>query len=181
ACLGFEVPRSRGLEVIAPRDPATARLRYLAGFLLGLSAACRPVALLVVLALAIAMRSWRLIAGAIVPIIVVLIVNFSLTRELTLMDPGTVFYEGMNPNAAGYEGVQPRIVNDLERQSRDPDYLHVAYRVVAARALGHSVTRAESNRFWTMKALAFVRAYPIESLLLTARQFSLVLHSYAAL
>ncbi|PYQ60522.1 MAG: hypothetical protein DMF58_07795 [Acidobacteria bacterium] len=44
-----------------------AVLHLLAGFLLGLSAACRPVALLVVIAIAIAMRSWRLIAGAIVP------------------------------------------------------------------------------------------------------------------
>jgi hypothetical protein len=152
----------------------------LAGFLLGLSAACRPVALLVVIALAIAMRSWRLVAGAAVPVIALLIINVSLTREFTLMDPGTVLYEGMNPNAAGYEGVQPRIVNDLERQSRDPDYLHVAYRVIAARALGHPVTRAESNRFWTAKALAFMRAYPAAALRLTARKFYFAIHSYDA-
>ena len=159
-------------------QPRAAVLHFLAGFLLGLSAACRPVALLVVIAIAIAMRSWRLIAGAIVPIIVILIVNLSLTGEITLMDPGTVFYEGTNSNAAGYEGVQPRIVNDLERQSRDPDYLHVAYRVVAAKALGHPVTRAESNRYWTAKALAFVRAYPLAALRLTARKFYFALQSY---
>ena len=153
---------------------------FVAGFLLGLSAACRPVALLVVVALAIAMRSWRIVAGAIVPVAVILIVNFSLTHEFTLMDPGTVFYEGMNPNAAGYEGVQPRIVNDLERQSREPDYLHVAYRVVAAEALGRPVTRAESNRYWTGKAFAFARAYPIAALRLTARKFYFALHSYEA-
>ncbi len=157
-----------------------AVLHLLAGLLLGLSAACRPVAILVVIALAIAMRSWRLVAGAIVPIIVILIVNFSLTREITLMDPGTVFYESMNPNAAGYEGVQPRLVNDLERQSRDPDYLHVAYRIIAARALGHPLTRAESNRYWTAKALSFARAYPIAALRLTARKFYFALHTYDA-
>lgn len=151
-----------------------------AGFLLGLSATCRPVALLVAIALAIAMRSWRIIAAAIVPIIVIIIVNISLTGEITLMDPGTVFYEGMNPNAIGYEGVQPRIVNDLERQSREPDYLHVAYRLVAARALGHPVTRAESNRYWTGKALAFARAYPLAALRLTARKFYFAIHSYEA-
>ncbi|PYQ60521.1 MAG: hypothetical protein DMF58_07790 [Acidobacteria bacterium] len=104
--------------------------------------------------------------------------NRALTGEITLMDPGTVFYEGTNSNAAGYEGVQPRIVNDLERQSRDPDYLHVAYRVVAAKALGHPVTRAESNRYWTAKALAFVRAYPLAALRLTARKFYFALQSY---
>ena len=152
----------------------------LAGLFLGLSATCRPVAMLAAIGLAIVCKSWRIIAGAIVPIIVLLIVNYSLTRELTLMDPGTVFYEGMNPNATGYEGVQPRIVNDLERQSRDPDYLHVAYRIVAAQSLGHPVTRAESNRYWTGKALAFVRAYPLAALRLTARKFYFALHSYDA-
>jgi hypothetical protein len=153
---------------------------FVAGFLLGLSAACRPVALLAIIALSVAMRSWRIVAGGIVPIIVILIVNFSLTGEITLMDPGTVFYEGMNPGAAGYEGVQPRIVNDLERQSREPDYLHVAYRVVAAQSLGHPVTRAESNRYWTGKALAFAREYPMVALRLSARKLYFALHSYEA-
>jgi hypothetical protein len=86
----------------------------------------------------------------------------------------------MNPSAGGYEGVQPRIVNDLERQSRDPDFLHVAYRIVAARALGHPITRAESNRYWTGKAIAFARAYPIAALRLTARKIYFALHSYDA-
>jgi hypothetical protein len=152
----------------------------LAGFLLGLSAVSRPVALLVIVALAIWFRSWRIVAGAIAPIVVILVVNFSLTGEVTLMDPGTVFYEGMNPSATGYEGVQPRIVNDLERQSRDPDYLHVAYRVVAAQALGHRVTRAESNRYWAGKALAFARTYPAAAARLTAKKFYFALHSYEA-
>ncbi len=152
----------------------------LSGFLLGLSAACRPVAIVVVAGLALVRRSWRIVAGAAIPIVTIVIINFTLTGELALMDPGTVFYEGMNPNAAGYEGVQPRIVNDLERQSRDPDFLHVAYRIVAARAHGHPVTRAESNRYWTGKALAFVRAYPMAALRLTARKFYYGLHSYDA-
>ncbi len=180
ACLGFEVSGSRGLGVNAPRDRATTRLRYLSGVLLGLSATCRPVAILAIVGLAIVCRSWRIIAGGAVPVVIILAVNFGLTGEVTLMDPGTVFYEGMNPNAAGYEGVQPRIVNDLERQSRDPDFLHVAYRIVAARALGHPVTRAESNRYWTGKAIAFARAYPIAALRLTARKLYFALHSYDA-
>ena len=177
AALAFLVEDSR------PRlsgQRGAAVLHYLSGFLLGLSAACRPVAILVVAGLAAVRRSWRIVAGAAIPIVLIMIINFSLTGELALMDPGTVFYEGMNPNAAGYEGVQPRIVNDLERQSRDPDYLHVAYRLVAARALGHPVTRADSNRYWTGKALAFVRAYPMAALRLTARKFYFALHSYDA-
>ena len=180
ACLGLEGSRSRGLDGDALRDPATPRLRYLSGLFLGLSATCRPVAMLAAIGLAIVRKSCRIVAGAIVPIIVLLIVSYSLTREFTLMDPGTVFYEGMNPSATGYEGVQPRIVNDLERQSRDPDYLHIAYRIVAADSLGHPVTRAESNRYWTGKALAFVRAYPLAALRLTATKLYFALHSYDA-
>jgi hypothetical protein len=180
ACLGLAVSGSRGVAVGAAPDRETARLRYLSGLLLGLSATCRPSAILAIVGLAILCRSWRIVAGAIVPIIVILIVNYSLTRDVTLMDPGTVFYEGMNPSAAGYEGVQPRIVNDLERQSRDPDFLHVAYRKVAEGAIGHPVTRAESNRYWTGKAIAFARAYPIAALRLTARKIHFALHSYDA-
>lgn len=173
--------RRQASDVREPPD--TRRLApetWGAGFLLGLSAICRPVALLVVIALALLMRSWRLIAGAAVPVVIMLAINFAFTGELALMDPGTVFYEGMNPSAGGYEGVQPRIVNDLERQSSNPDYLHEAYRIVAAQALGHAVTRAESNRFWTQKALTFARAYPLASLRLTARKFYFALHSYDA-
>lgn len=155
-------------------------LQVLSGILLGFSAICRPVALLVVIGLALLWRSWRLLAGALVPVGIMLVINASLTGEVALMDPGTVFYEGMNPSAGGYEGVQPRIVNDLERESRNPDYLHVAYRVVAARALGHPVTRAESNRYWTSKALAFARAYPLAALRLTAHKLDFTFHSYDA-
>jgi hypothetical protein len=151
-----------------------------AGFFLGLSAVCRPVALLAAGALAALHRSWRILAATAIPVVIILGVNFALTHEIALMDPGTVFYEGMNPNAGGYEGVQPRIVNDLERQSQDPDYLHVAYRVVASRAAGRPLSRAESNRYWTSKALAFVRAYPAAALRLVARKAFFALHSYDA-
>jgi hypothetical protein len=165
----------------APNSRFRASLRMsVGGLLLGLSAACRPVALLTAAGLAALYRSWRLIVAAMVPVVIILIINVSITGDMTLMDPGTVFYEGMNPNAAGYEGVQPRIVNDLERQSRDPDYLHVAYRLVAARALGHPVTRSESNRYWTEKALAFARAYPLAAIRLTLRKLYFAVHSYDA-
>jgi hypothetical protein len=152
----------------------------LAGLRLGFSAICRPVGLLFAAVLAAIERSWRLIAAAAVPVIVMIIVNLALTGEAVLMDPGTVFYEGMNPSAAGYEGVQPRVVNDLERASREPDYLHVAYRRVASYSLGRPVTRAESNRFWTGKALAFARAYPSAALRLVLRKAAFALQSYEA-
>jgi hypothetical protein len=146
------------------------------GALLGLSAICRPVALLV----AGALRSWRILVAVLVPVVAMVLVNIAITGEAVLMDPGTVFYEGMNPSAAGYEGVQPRIVNDLERTNREPDFLHVAYRLVASISEQRTLTRAESNRFWTAKALAFARTYPAAALRLTLRKCWFALHSYEA-
>jgi hypothetical protein len=152
----------------------------LAGLRLGFSAICRPVGLLFAAVLAGIERSWRLIAAAAVPVVAMILINVVLTGEAVLMDPGTVFYEGMNPSAAGYEGVQPRLVNDLERTTNEPDYLHVAYRLVASRSEGRPLTRAESNRFWTGKALAFAGAYPGAALRLVLRKAGFALQSHEA-
>lgn len=154
--------------------------RVAAGYLFGLAAICRPVMMLAAAAVALVERSWKLILAAAVPVILVLMINVALTGELMLMDPGTVFFEGMNPSATGYEGVQPRIVNDLERTSTEPDYLHVAYRIVASRSVGRQLTRAESNRFWTGKAIAFARAYPAAALNLTFHKLFFAIHSHDA-
>jgi hypothetical protein len=155
---------------------AVAAAGWMTGVFLGLSAICRPVALLI----AGALRSWRILVAALVPVVAMVFINIALTGEAVLMDPGTVFYEGMNPSAAGYEGVQPRIVNDFERANREPDFLHVAYRLVASSSEQRALTRAESNRFWTAKALAFARTYPAAELRLTLRKCWFALHSYEA-
>ena len=154
--------------------------RAAAGLLFGLAAICRPVMLLVAAAVALLERSWKVILAAAVPVILVLMINGALTGDVVLMDPGTVFYEGMNPSATGYEGVQPRIVNDMERASGEPDYLHVAYRIVASRSVGRQLTRAESNRFWTGKAIAFAHAYPGAALKLISHKFFFAIHSHDA-
>src|ERR1019366_8514208 len=59
------------------------------GMLFGLAAACRPVVMLGGAAIAIVERSWKLIVAAIVPVVLLLIVNIALTGEIVLMDPGT--------------------------------------------------------------------------------------------
>jgi len=157
-----------------------SRTRPGAGLLIGLASICRPVMMLAAAAIASVERSWKLILAAAVPVLIMLTINVALTGDAVLMDPGTVFYEGMNPSATGYEGVQPRIVNDIERTSNEPDYLHVAYRIVASRATGRALTRGQSNRFWTGKALAFARAYPAAALRLTLRKLLFAVHSYDA-
>jgi hypothetical protein len=164
---------SAALALLA-RSPAGS------GVLLGVASIFRPVMMLASAAMAVIERSWKLIVAAAIPVVIMLTINVALTGDVVLMDPGTVFYEGMNPSATGYEGVQPRIVNDIERTSTEPDYLHVAYRIVASRASGRALTRGESNRFWTGKALAFARACPRAALRLTLRKLLFAIHSYDA-
>ena len=159
---------------------------FTGGILLGLSATARPVALLA----AIAIGAWlmrrelrsalRFAIAVALPAVAAIALNFALTGEAILMDPGSVFYEGMNPAATGYEGVQPRIVNDLEAQSPEPDYLHVAYRIIASRATGRALDHRQTNVYWTSKATAFMRRYPLAALRLTARKFLFAIQSYDA-
>jgi len=87
-----------------------------------------------------------------------------------LMNPGPVFYEGNGPQATGAPGVQPELVKRLEAlRGEGGDWAHVAYRQVAAAAVGREVTAAESNRFWTRLALEHLRHDPA----LALRQFSI--------
>ncbi len=150
------------------------------GLLLGLSATCGPGGLLIAIFVAMVMRSWRVVAAAIVPVASMLILNFALTGEVALMNPGIAFYEGMNPNATGYGGVPPHVVNDLERSANEPAYRDVAYRVVASGAAGHPVSRREANVYWASKAVAFAQTYPLTAWRLAGRKLVDALQSYEA-
>jgi len=100
------------------------------------------------------------------------------------MNGGTVFYEGMNPHASGYAGVRPGVVEDLQSSdpamASQPDALHVAFRKVVARIHHDAATPDETNRYWTGKALAFVREMPGTAARLTLRKLFFALHSYEA-
>ena len=152
------------------------------GLALGASIAARPTALLAaIVLLAVVPRRRLFVAGLLIPIAIVLAVNLALTGHATVMNPGTVFYEGMNPRAEGYEGVRPEVVDELRaRIPNEPDRLHVAFRIVASRALGRAVTPEEANRYWIGKALAFARAEPREALRLTAMKLFFAFHSHDA-
>lgn len=150
-----------------------------AGLFLGLAVTGRPVAALALIAITI----WLLVRGrrallpffiaAAVPIAIVLAVNGSLTGRVSIMEPGTGLYDGSNPLATGCAGVLPRIVADLDAASSQPDYLHVAYRLVAARA--HA---SDGNRYWSEKSLAWMRTYPTAALRLFAWKALLSIHNY---
>ncbi len=169
----------------------------LAGVLLGLSIDARPAALLVLIALAGGLwlqgsRSaadrpplstrWRgamlLVAAAALPVALALIASVSLTGMLRIMDPGYVFYEGMNPSATGAAGVDPVIAVDLENPSVESDPLHSAYRLVAARAQAGTPDPLPPNRYWTRKALLYAGAHPRRALELELAKARLAISSY---
>jgi hypothetical protein len=146
----------------------------LAGLAIGSSIICRPVSLLIAAVLVAWFRrdARRFIAGAAVPIIIILGVNLALTGNAVIMDPGNAFYDGMNPQA-GMSGVAPRIVKDLEPLIGGPDAMHVAYRLVAARA-----GAPRQNVYWTGKALAFMRYEPAAAAAVIGRRLRALVSGY---
>jgi hypothetical protein len=119
-------------------------------------------------------------AAALAPILIVLAINLAVTGNAVVMDAGFAFFEGMNPLATGYAGVQPRIVNDLERITTIPDSLHVTYLLVASRAIGRPIDKDAANRYWTAKAFGFASAFPARAARLLGRKIVLASKSYEA-
>jgi hypothetical protein len=155
-----------------------------AGLFLGLAVTGRPVAALALIATTVwlAARARRFVVpfvvAAAVPLAIVLAVNGTLTGHVSIMEPGTGLYDGNNPLATGCAGVLPRIIADLDATSSEPDYLHVAYRLVAARANGGGPDSQAGNRYWSAKSLAWTRTYPIAAARLFAWKALLSIHNY---
>jgi len=155
-----------------------------AGLLMGVSAIFRPTAIatIALLLIVIALRSWRsaarFAACALIPIVIVMAVNGRLTGDAVIMHAGTHVYDGNNPLATGCAGVTPRIVADLNAESREPDFLHVAYRLVAARATATAPDPRQSSRYWRGKALAFMTTYPSSAARLFFWKGVLAVHHY---
>jgi hypothetical protein len=151
----------------------------IAGLFLGIAVTARPTAALalILVSIWIFVRGRRHIApflsAAAVPIAIVLAVNGNLSGHISIMEPGTGLYDGNNPLATGCAGVLPRIVADLDAASTEPDYLHVAYRIVAARA-----NATDGNRYWSRKSLEWMRTYPGAAARLFAWKALLSIHNY---
>ncbi|MCD4748955.1 MAG: hypothetical protein K8R59_06240 [Thermoanaerobaculales bacterium] len=166
--------------------------RTLGGLFFGMAAATRPSILLPLILLGTAL--WvrergtprgilvlALGAGAALPMIVSqTIVAGVLGTSAPAMNPGTVLFEGWNAMTSGYQGEAPAIVKDLEHVLALPDGLHVAYRVVAGRALQVEPTPEISNSYWAKRAFSFVRHQPAAAFRLMARKAVLAFHSYDA-
>lgn len=99
-------------------------------------------------------------------ILVALQTNMATGNPRTpVMNPGTVFFEGNNPVSHGTSAIYPPIVLNYVRNHGDiPDSAHEHYRTVARAAAGERSTVVEVNRFWSSKAMAFLRAEPGQAL-----------------
>jgi len=170
-------------------DPCPPRIWRAAagGLALGLASAVRPTVVPVALVLlAWVARTWRWRAGGLVaiglavPLAAAVGVNAALAGTAVVMNPGTVFYEGMNPSATGYLGEAPWVVKELEGRLPGPDALHEAYRQVAAAALGRAASPRATNRYWTTRAVTFATTFPGTAARLLLRKAWLAVHSYEA-
>ena len=124
---------------------------FLGGIAAAASVMTRPTAILALIVLGVfaARDRWmRFVAGAAIPIVVILGVNIAITHQPMVMNGGTVFYEGMNPHAIGYAGVRPAVVDDLRMWvpsiGSEPDPLHVAFRKVVSQ-IHHDAATPEST------------------------------------
>ena len=179
--------------LLARRTGAAGRTG--AGFVLGLSAVTRPTVLLPAAAIALwlgwngrrqtgdgsrrALGTAALFAlGFAAPFLAVRLAYAAFPGGATPMNPGTVLYEGLNPAATGYSGEAPQIVKEIEFRIDQPDALHVAYRLVAARALAERPEAGDTNRFWLDRAVAFARHEPAAAAGLLAAKLRFALTSY---
>ncbi len=181
---------SIGLSLIITSD--RPGLRAIAGVSLGLAIVTRPTVLLPAVLLIVGL-GWRLrnrgrlvvvlplILGVTIPVLATrLAITWTTGAPPTPMNPGTVLSEGWSPLATGYQGEAPNVVKDVEQTLGLPDGLHVAYRLVAARATEHPMSPETANSYWAERAVAFVRNEPREALTLALRKALLGLHSYDA-
>jgi len=126
-------------------------------------------------------RKWLLTAaflGLAIPVVAVTSLSRVLLPSPTIMNPGTVFYEGWNPSTTGYSGNAPRLVKEIEATIDEPDALHSAYRIVASAALGDSSDPRTANRFWLLQAARFISDQPVFALGLAGRKLVLACSSW---
>ncbi|MEJ5165817.1 MAG: hypothetical protein WHV67_02170 [Thermoanaerobaculia bacterium] len=97
-------------------------------------------------------------------IIALLIFSYWATGFFTLsfMSPGTVFYEGNNPQATGVAAVYPKAIKIWEGEftGKEADYAHKLYRKVANFEKGKENSLMENQFFWIGKAFNYIMDYP---------------------
>ena len=134
-------------------------------------------------------RVWRGKSFAfLVPVAVVLLLLALRAAAITgdprtpMMNPGTVFFEGNNPLSQGTSAIYPPVVLAFVRHSGDePDPAHQHYRRVARAEnahLGHELTIAEVNAYWSGLALQFIKDHPRRWLQLLGVKLKRAFHGF---
>lgn len=84
---------------------------------------------------------------------------------LTFMSPGTVFYEGNNPQATGVAAIYPKTIKLWEQEfaGKEADYAHKLYRKVSNFESGKENSLIENQFFWFKKVFNFSMDYPFKS------------------
>jgi len=96
-----------------------------------------------------------------------------------VMNPGYVFFEGNNPNSTGQSAIYPPLVDDAAWDfTGQPDVQHHLYRLFARRISGRALSVTQVNRFWTEKALEFIRDHPERFVRLLLLKAYYILHNY---
>ncbi|HSP79220.1 MAG TPA: glycosyltransferase family 39 protein, partial [Myxococcaceae bacterium] len=146
-----------------------------AGALLGLSAAFRPTALLLLVLVAgwLLVRGWRsgtwrgrlgpagavLAAGVVCALAPTLVVRAVAGSELgATMSAGAVIHMGNRPEGTGLGTQPPLLLKLLEHQQRsedNPDSAHALYRRFARADEGEGLSPTETELYWMKKTAAF--------------------------
>jgi len=164
---------------------------FFAGSFLALALLCRlnflPLAILAPWHFRLQNKSNWLKASALFLLPVFLALGFLSLRNRSVqgsfsplaMNPGTVFFEGNNPNSLGQSSIYPPLVYDLgDEFSGQPDCQHVVYRLVARADSGNKLSVGAVNRFWSGKAANFMRDHPMNFLRLLGVKTNFFFHNF---
>ena len=161
-------------------DKPTIVRFMLTGMMLGLSALCRPTALLTAVLMALWLL-WRkpvkgrlvavLAAGIALAVLPVTARNYFVGKDFALIttNVGVCLFQADNPSATGVFTSVPMFSGALEMQQMEEMEF-------ASRALGHQVTASESSGFLMRLGLRFIRKYPARFALLTLKKLVWSLH-----
>ncbi len=168
------------------RKSATGFL--IAGLVMGLSAVCRPSALLtvglIVVWLVVGLRNRRpglllhigmLALGVALAILPVTVRNYVVGCDSALISTngGIVFVQANHPGANGVSAAITGFSGSIMTQQREEmDF--------AQKALGHPVKPSESSAFWMGEGIKFIREQPIEFLKLIVMKMVWSVHGLEA-
>ena len=168
------------LLLIAALKRTSSWIWLVSGFVLGLSAVCRPVALItiaLVLAWLVIARGKRfvriaaLVIGTAAAILPVTARNYIVGQDVVLIasNGGMVFAQGNDLSSRGLLAALPGFTGSMATQQNEET-------AAASRALGRPVKPSEASNYFFRRGLAFARTQPWGFLRLLGRKLIWSLH-----